>query len=299
MLKVGHWFVHHTMQRGIFFKSKVMKYILTVSFIFSIALFYSAEYGICISNFTTVHKTTDNASEQVTQLIFGDIYMIISKSKDKKWLFIENLFDGYQGWIPKENHRSISERTYFEMKKDTFPVCADLKGLVEFEGKKFEISLGSTLPFYKNGSLLIDGKKGTFMGNVATIPREFSLDILLSTSKLCLDIPYLWGGKNAFGYDCSGFVQTVYKTLGVFLPRDSGQQVKIGDEIKFENAQTGDLAFFHDNGKIVHVGIVIEGDKIIHASKKVKINKLDQTGIWADESQSYSHYLKCIKRINP
>ncbi|MFM7661921.1 MAG: NlpC/P60 family protein, partial [Bacteroidota bacterium] len=260
-----------------------MKYILTVSFIFSIALFYSAEYGICISNFTTVHKTTDNASEQVTQLIFGDIYMIISKSKDKKWLLIENLFDGYQGWIPKENHRSISERTYFEMKKDTFPVCADLKGLVEFEGKKFEISLGSSLPYYKNGSIVIDGKKGIFTGNAVTIPREFNLDILLSTSKLCLDIPYLWGGKNAFGYDCSGFVQTVYKTLGIFLPRDSGQQVKIGDEIKFESAQIGDLAFFHENGKIVHVGIIIEGNKIIHASKKVKINKLDSTGIWVDE----------------
>ena len=263
----------------------------------SLNLLYSSEYGICIKNFISVHKTTKASSEQITQLIFGDTYTIISKSKDKKWLFIENLFDNYQGWIALEQHRVLSEQTFIDMKKNTFPICADLKGLVEFEGKKFEISLGSSLPYYKNGSISIDGKIGSFTGNTTVIPRKFTSDILLSTSKLCLNIPYLWGGKNAFGYDCSGFVQTVYKTFGVFLPRDSGQQIKLGEEIKLADAKVGDLAFFHENGKIVHVGIVIEGNKIIHASKKVKINKLDKTGIWVDETQSYSHYLKCVKRI--
>ncbi|MFM7667185.1 MAG: NlpC/P60 family protein [Bacteroidota bacterium] len=276
-----------------------MKYILFVFLVCSMTIIYSAEYGICSKNFICVHKTANASSEQVTQLIFGDTYTILSKSKDKKWLLIENLFDKYQGWISKENHYAISEKSFIEMKNKIFPVCADLKGIIEFEGEKFEISLGSSLPYYKNGSIVINGKKGTFTGNAVTIPREFNSDILLSSSKLCLNIPYLWGGKNAFGYDCSGFVQTIYKTFGIFLPRDSGQQVKLGTDIKLTDAKIGDLAFFHENGKIVHVGIIIEGNKIIHASKKVKINKLDSTGIWVDETQSYSHYLKCIKRVIP
>lgn len=274
-----------------------MRTFLTLTFICLVNFCFSSEYGICIKNCVSVHKVANKNSEQVTQLIFGDIYTIISKSSDKKWLLIENQFDKYQGWIPEIHHRALSEKCFTEMKIDTFPVCADLIGEVEFEGKKFEISLGSTLPYFNNGTITIDGKDGIFNGKTVDIPQKFNSDTLLSTSKLCLNIPYLWGGKNAFGYDCSGFVQTVYKTFGIFLPRDSGQQVKLGEEIKLSEAKVGDLAFFHDKGKIVHVGIIIEGNKIIHASKKVKINKLDKTGIWVDETQSYSHYLKCIRRI--
>jgi hypothetical protein len=98
-----------------------------------------------------------------------------------------------------------------------------LKGFIEFEGNKLEISLGSTLPFYDNGVIEIDNKKGVFTGNAVFVPREFNSENVISTSKLCLDIPYLWGGKNALGYDCSGFVQVVYKALGIKLPRDSRQ----------------------------------------------------------------------------
>jgi hypothetical protein len=274
-----------------------MRYILSICLCWVINFCLSAEYGICINNHISVHKSANKTSEQVTQLIFGDIYTIISKSKDKKWLFIENQYDSYKGWIASTSHRFLSEETFQEMKKDTFPVCGDLQGIIEFEGKKFEISLGSTLPFYENGKLKIDNKSASFSGNALYLPREFNSQQVLLTAKLCLEIPYLWGGKNALGYDCSGFVQTVYKTFGIKLPRDSGQQVKLGEDISLSNAIVGDLAFFHENGKIVHVGIIIEGNKIIHASKKVKINKLDNTGIWVDDTQSYSHFLKCIKRI--
>jgi hypothetical protein len=274
-----------------------MRLILALSITCLVNFCFSTEYGICIKNYVSVHKIANKNSEQVTQLIFGDTYTILSKSKDKKWLFIENQFDKYQGWIALSNHRFLSEKIFLDMKSDTFPVCADLKGMIEFEGKTFEISLGSTLPYYENGMIQIDDKKAKFIGKATFIPEEFSQEKLLATSKLCLEIPYLWGGKNAFGYDCSGFIQTVYKTFGINLPRDSGQQVKLGKDINLVDAQVGDLAFFHNNGKIVHVGMIIEGNKIIHASKKVKINKLDKTGIWVDETQSYSHYLKCIKRI--
>lgn len=274
-----------------------MRFLLPILLSFIINVCFSSEFGICVKNCVSVHKSANKNSEQVTQLIFGDTYKILSKSKDKKWVFIENQFDSYQGWISISNHQPLSEPIFLDMKKGSFPVCAELKGKIEYEGKTFEISLGSTLPYYENGMISINGKKAKFFGKVISIPQKFDRSKLVSTSKLCLEIPYLWGGKNAFGYDCSGFVQTIFKTFGIFLPRDSGQQIKLGKEITFDDAKIGDLAFFHENGKIVHVGIVIEEGKIIHASKKVKINKLDKTGIWVDETQSYSHYLKCIKRI--
>ncbi len=274
-----------------------MNYFLSLLLFCFIGHLNSAEYGICIKNHISVHKSISHESEQITQLIFGDIYKVLSKSSDKQWLYIENQYDKYKGWISLSKHRKLSQQTFNNMINDTFPVCGDLKGFIEFEGNKFEISLGSTLPFYDNGVIEIDNKKGVFTGNAVFVPREFNAENVISTSKLCLDIPYLWGGKNALGYDCSGFVQVVYKTLGIKLPRDSRQQVLVGEEIELKDAKVGDLAFFHIDGRVIHVGIVIDDNKIIHSSKRVKINTLDKTGIWIDETQSYSHYLKCIKRI--
>jgi hypothetical protein len=93
----------------------------------------------------------------------------------------------------------------------------------------------------------------------------------------------------------------VYKMSGIHLMRDAAHQVTVGRPIDFtEQCQAGDLAFF-DNGKgiINHVGIIAPGCQLIHASGKVRIDKLDHFGIFNPEQKRYTHQLRIIKRILP
>jgi cell wall-associated NlpC family hydrolase len=82
------------------------------------------------------------------------------------------------------------------------------------------------------------------------------------------------------------------------LKRDAWQQAESGVVVDFvENSAIGDLAFFHnDEGKIIHVGIILKDNKIIHASGKVRIDTIDHYGIFNTETKKYSHQLKIVKR---
>jgi len=122
---------------------------------------------------------------------------------------------------------------------------------------------------------------------------------LITYANSFVGTPYLWGGRSPFGIDCSGFVQMVYKLNGYKLDRDSHQQSNLGSALSFiEESEPGDLAFFdNDEGKIIHVGIIMENNKIIHASGKVRIDGIDQSGIYNKETKSHTHKLRVIKKI--
>ena len=109
-------------------------------------------------------------------------------------------------------------------------------------------------------------------------PKNFSDNNLIDTVQELLNIPYLWGGKSQLGFDCSGFVQTVFKTFGIYLPRDSYQQLDYEGlvEIDYSEAEVGDLLFFSDNKIVNHVAICLGNEEIIHSSGYVKIEKLKE-----------------------
>ena len=122
---------------------------------------------------------------------------------------------------------------------------------------------------------------------------------IAENSYLLLNSPYQWGGRSPFGIDCSGFVQLIYKLNGIFLPRDASQQALMGQALSFiEEAEDGDLAFFDNaEGQITHVGIILSNNRIIHASGKVRIDKLDHQGIFNLEKRDYTHRLRLISKI--
>jgi gamma-D-glutamyl-L-lysine dipeptidyl-peptidase len=123
-------------------------------------------------------------------------------------------------------------------------------------------------------------------GNIRSVAMRYS------------DVPYIWGGKSKCGIDCSGFAQQVFKQFGIKLPRDSHQQAGLGEVVGFlAEVQTGDLAFFdNEEGRITHVGIMLSHDEIIHASGKVRIDKIDNQGIINAETGVRTHKLRIIKR---
>ena len=255
-------------------------------------------FGICDLSIVPVRTEASDKSELCTQLLFGDAYAVTGESENGKWVKIKIVFDDYEGWIDKLQHMPISEDYFKAYILHPQTVCMDDVALIENELESRLITLGATLPFLKGRILNLGTKNFNYQGELyepVSITKEFVQFIALRF----LNTPYLWGGKSLFGIDCSGFTQLVLKILGYKIKRDAYQQVEHGQEVKNVNGtNTGDLAFFeNDNGRIIHVGMIMEENKIIHAHGKVRMDILDEKGILNLSTKKYSHKLTTIKRI--
>jgi cell wall-associated NlpC family hydrolase len=160
--------------------------------------------------------------------------------------------------------------------------------------------MGAVFPHYANGKFQLASKPGNVQLSVidsANNPPTENNIINIATKYI--NAPYLWGGRTPFGIDCSGFVQMVFRFLGIKLYRDAYQQAEQGRMVEFINqTQTGDLAFFDNKHKrIIHVGIILPDRKIIHASGQVRIDTMDHYGIFNADTNSYSHKLRVIRRL--
>jgi cell wall-associated NlpC family hydrolase len=159
--------------------------------------------------------------------------------------------------------------------------------------------LGSSLPHFKDRTCRLGPTAYRFEGNVKCPEKLLTTKGIAENAYMYLHSPYLWGGRTPFGIDCSGFTQMVYKLAGIKLKRDAWQQAEQGSLIHLvDEARQGDLAFFdNDEGRIIHVGIVLPNNKIIHASGKVRLDSLDHHGIFNQETKKYTHNLRLIKRF--
>lgn len=234
-----------------------------------------------------------------TQLLFGDVYEVVETLP--KWLKIKTFYDDYFCWIDKKQHQSIAESEYKQLaNKKHFAVAADVASVIEVNHQLQTILLGSSLPYQSpNAEFKINNNLYRFDGPYFAFDSLPNKSKLTENALLLLNTPYLWGGRTPFGIDCSGLTQLVYKLNGIVLPRDAYQQAEKGITLSFvEEAEPGDLAFFdNDEGHIVHVGIMLENNKIIHASGKVRIDNIDHHGIYNSETKTYTHQLRLIKKL--
>lgn len=259
-----------------------------------------AGYGISSLSVIPGRAEPSDASEQVTQLLFGEHYEI--KEERKKWIRIITALEGYECWIDHKQHLPITEKFFARLEKQKFiPVSLEMAGIAvrESDNELFPIMAGSSLPFFKEGSFKMEKEVYRFDGQVQEKPDRKNINLLVQNTLMYLNTPYLWGGRNTFGIDCSGLIQICYKMIGMNLPRDAYQQANLGHSLSFiEEARPGDLAFFDNaDGRIIHVGILLEDNHIIHASGHVRIDRIDHQGIYNNEERDYSHRLRIIKRI--
>lgn len=247
------------------------------------------QYGICNLSIVPLRNEPTDTSELVSQVLYGDIFKVLEQRKS--WSKIRLAFDNYEGWIDNKQYLEITEDQYNTLKKATLKLSLDLVEFIEDSNKQlFPIPIGATL----NGLALLNHTyEGDFTDRIT--PKSN----IIQTAFLYLNSPYLWGGKTPFGIDCSGFTQMVYKLNGYQLLRDASQQATQGEALSFiEESEPGDLAFFDNNeGVIVHVGIIMKDNYIIHAHGKVRIDRLDHSGIYNIDTKTHTHKLRVIKKV--
>ncbi|MFP2994407.1 C40 family peptidase [Spongiivirga sp. MCCC 1A20706] len=247
------------------------------------------QYGICNLGVVPLRLDPRDASEQVSQVLYGELFKVLEQRK--KWSRIRLAFDKYEGWIDNKQYVEIDEEQYNTLVNDQQALSSDLIDFVSDHNKQLlPIPLGSCIHNNEIFEHNFDGNK---------ISGQNKKEDLISTAFLYLNTPYLWGGKTPFGIDCSGFTQMVYKLNGYQLLRDASQQATQGEALSFiEESEPGDLAFFdNEEGVITHVGIIMKDHYIIHAHGKVRIDRIDHTGIFNLDTKKHSHKLRVIKKI--
>ncbi len=250
------------------------------------------EYGISTLAIIPLRAEARESSEMVSQLLFGETYKITEWQE--KWVKVITTYDGYEGWLSRVQVAALEKDEYDTIQQDKLTLTTQPVTLAnkQADNSLLYLPAGSTLPFYENGSSWINNE--VFGLNHAGEPCT----TITETAKTYLNTPYLWGGRTHFGIDCSGFAQTVFKMHGIKIKRDASQQAEQGTVVDFlPAAQAGDLAFFDNaEGRIIHVGIMLDTEYIIHASGRVKIDKIDGQGIYSDEFKRHTHKLRIIKR---
>lgn len=254
------------------------------------------KFGICHLNCIAIRKEPSDQSEMVSQLLFGEVFQVIVEDSD--WVRIHVDYDFYEGWVLKFQVSELTEDKFKSLSEGKKHFSNEM--VTYFNDHKNQpqiLTLGAVLPEFDSGHFILNEQNLEFEGDV--LYGSKSKSDLVHTAYKFLNTPYLWGGRTPFGVDCSGFTQMVYRINGHQLFRDAHQQASQGEVLSFiEECEPGDLAFFdNEEGEIVHCGIILANNYIIHCHGKVRIDRIDSSGIYNVDTNRHTHKLRVMKQL--
>jgi cell wall-associated NlpC family hydrolase len=253
----------------------------------------SMAYAVCKVPVAPLRAEPAHKSEMVSQVLLAEAALILEEAKD--FIKLQSIHDGYEGWCQRSQlavvdtfTKEAASKTYTDSWVNTITinnvpahVPMGIPVLSEINAKELSAVLKID---YRNAAVSNTAK-----------PNE---DAIKERAMPFLSTPYLWGGRSVFGIDCSGFTQMVFRFFNIPLLRDAYLQATQGEVVGFlQEASCGDLAFFDNaEGRITHVGVLLNDHEIIHSSGNVRIDKIDNAGIVNAETGVRTHQLRIIKR---
>jgi len=229
--------------------------------------------------------------EMTSQLLFCEQAVVLEELEN--FTRVRCLFDDYEGWCMNNQIAEMPADTAFE-----------LKGYINETGtaaliNNTPIHLPVASPVYSNIDCGLFKIEYPVNGYLHAEDIKANPEMAEELAMIFINTPYIWGGKSSFGIDCSGFAQKVFKMMGIHLPRDAYQQIAFGETVDFlQQCICGDLAFFdNENGDIIHVGMLLGSNSIIHASGYVRVDAIDNLGIVNAVTGKRTHRLRIIKRL--
>ncbi|WP_184550268.1 C40 family peptidase [Mucilaginibacter sp. FT3.2] len=251
------------------------------------------EYGICNLAVIPLRALADDRSEQVSQVLFGEVFEITEWAE--RWVKIITYNDNYIGWIGRGQVTMLSHLAFstFKQSPPSLTYRAVTQAWKIADNSIVYLPAGASLSFLEGTTCKIGTDKFEIIGEIG------EKEDIATTAKSFLNAPYLWGGRTHFGIDCSGFTQIVFSLIKIKIKRDASQQAEEGIKVeKLADGRLGDLAFFNNSeGRVTHVGILLNNEHIIHASGKVKIDMIDDEGIYSAELKRHTHKLHSIRRF--
>ena len=246
------------------------------------------EYAYVTTNLLDLWSDPAFNSERANQLSFGEVLQVRSLTRGFAQV-VES--DGYTGWTDERFLREISQEQYIRGMKSLNGFISD--GPADVFAADTNERVSPYFLFYGTHLHLTSNSDGFITvelpdGAIVRIKSDKSIlhddrlgqkvtgEMVVNEAMTFLGVPYLWGGITPAGFDCSGFVRTLYGAFCRYLPRDTKDQIVMGKEIARWNIQTGDLLFFDR-----HVGLAIGKEQIIHCSMGgggVRINSLSPSG---------------------
>lgn len=274
-------------------------------------------HAIILHSIVPVRAEAREGAEQNTQLLFGELCEVVETLP--RWYKVRNEADGEEGFVDSKMVTPLSAEEYTScsaaLAASTARVILPMTyAMSANNGQTLPLTMGTRLTNYHDGQFEVLGVPFRIdAAAVAEQPLPLNEQILMQVTRFLLNTPYLWGGKNALGMDCSGLTQTVMSLFGISLPRNASQQVSCGKEVKhLKDGKAGDLVFFDhadtstdncetNNSKgdtrITHVGILLDAKRVIHCSGRVKIEHIDERGIFGAEQRLYTHHLAAVRRF--
>ena len=253
------------------------------------------DFGVCRLSVVPVSDEA-RTSSQVYQLLFGDSYEVTNRSKDKNWFLIKT--NGVEGWIHRSHHHSISKEYYDQISQADFKITLDIVSTLLYQKSKLPILMGSIVPI-SSAELFKMDEQFAFNGEAKSIAQKRDPEFVKSVALKYLNAPEVAGGRSPFGICDSGLINMVFRIAGYALPWNLQLLSQAGKKVKdLLSSKAGDIAFFKDKkGNIIHAGIIIGENKVIHAFGHVRTDHINDQGILSADTKIYSHELAFVRRV--